>query len=97
MRAFPSGVTVIQSSMHDEREVGRKISQLVEDGRKEVVGLGKPITASDIATALGAPISLAQEHLATAEGMGILCRDDGPEGLRYFGNFFNDDNRRIAL
>ncbi|MEM7255143.1 MAG: hypothetical protein AAF493_27400 [Pseudomonadota bacterium] len=69
MRAFPSGVTVIQSNMHDEQEIGRKISKLVEEGRREVAGLGKPITASDVATVLGTPISLAQEHLMIAESI----------------------------
>lgn len=94
MKAFPTGVTVIQSSMHDEKEVGRKISGIVQEGKRQVPGLGKPITASDVATELGTPLSLAQEHLMIAESMGILCRDDGPEGLRYFGNFFNDGNWR---
>ena len=30
------------------------------------------------------------EHLAAAEARGALCRDDGPEGLRFFRNFFAD-------
>ncbi|GMH38180.1 hypothetical protein BSKO_06064 [Bryopsis sp. KO-2023] len=88
VKSFPSGVTVIQSSAHDESEVCRKISEVVENGKKEVGGLGRPITASDIATALSVPVTIAQEHLLTAENRGVLCRDDGLEGLRFFDNFF---------
>ena len=30
------------------------------------------------------------DFLLTAELRGVLCRDDGPEGLRFFRNFFLD-------
>ena len=53
-------------------------------------GLGPAVTASDVAGALTVPLAIASEHLLTAEGRGVLCRDDGPEGLRFFRNFFND-------
>lgn len=89
MRAFSSGVTVIQSNLHDDDEVCRKVALLVDAGR-DLGGLGSPLTASDVAVAFSIPISLAQQHLLTAEMMGILCRDDGPEGVRFFHNFFRD-------
>ena len=53
-------------------------------------GLGPAVTASDVATALTIPLPIASEHLLTAENRGVLCRDDGPEGLRFFRNFFTD-------
>ena len=53
-------------------------------------GLGAPLTASDVAAALAVPLAVAGEHLAAAEARGTLCRDDGPEGLRFFRNFFAD-------
>ena len=53
-------------------------------------GLGPAVTASNVAGALTIPLAIASEHLLTAEGRGVLCRDDGPEGLRFFHNFFND-------
>ena len=53
-------------------------------------GLGRPLTASDVGAALGVPLTIAAEHLLAAETAGALCRDDGPEGLRFFRNFFAD-------
>lgn len=53
-------------------------------------GLGPALTASDVASALVIPLAIASEHLLTAEDRGVLCRDDGPEGLRFFRNFFTD-------
>ena len=53
-------------------------------------GLGPALIASEVATALKVPVPIAAEHLQTAEAASVLCRDDGPEGLRYFRNFFKD-------
>jgi ESCRT-II complex subunit VPS36 len=41
-----------------------------------------------VAAALGVPLPVAGEHLAAAEAAGMLCRDDGPEDVRFFKNFF---------
>lgn len=54
--------------------------------------LGPGITATDVSAQLAVPLPVASEHLLTAEGAGVLCRDDGPEGLRFFRNFFADLN-----
>lgn len=59
-------------------------------------GLGRALTASDVAAELSIPLAIAGEHLAAAEVRGALCRDDGPEGLRFFRNFFNDGNVTLA-
>ena len=53
-------------------------------------GAGPAVTASDVASALTVPLAIASEHLLTAEIRGVLCRDDGPEGIRFFRNFFKD-------
>ena len=39
---------------------------------------------------LGYPSLPRNELLAAAEARGALCRDDGPQGLRFFRNFFAD-------
>jgi ESCRT-II complex subunit VPS36 len=59
-------------------------------------GLGRPLTSSDVGAALGVPLAIASEHLLAAEALGVLCRDDGPEGLRFFRNFFADSNVAVA-
>ncbi len=67
-------------------QVCARIGQLVAADE----GLGPAVTASDVASALTVPLPIASEHLLTAENRGVLCRDDGPEGLRFFRNFFLD-------
>lgn len=57
----------------------------------EVPGLGPGISATDVASSMSVPLAVAAEHLVTAEGAGVLCRDDGPEGLRFFRNFFTGE------
>jgi ESCRT-II complex subunit VPS36 len=51
-----------------------------------LVGVG----AGDVAESLVIPLILAREYLLMAESKQILCRDEGPEGLRFFHNFFQD-------
>ncbi len=53
-------------------------------------GLGRSLTSTDVAAALNVPLAIAMEHLLASESHGTLCRDDGPEGLRFYRNFFAD-------
>ena len=59
-------------------------------------GLGQPLTAGEVAAALHVPLSIAGEFLATAEAAAVLCRDDGPEGLRFYRNWFLDGGTATA-
>lgn len=68
-------------------QVCARIVKLVQDE-----GLGPALSVHSAAAALHVPLAIAQAHLATAEASGMLCRDDGPEGLRYFRNFFAEVN-----
>ena len=53
--------------------------------------LGESITVGDTAAMLKVPLTLAHEYLLMAERKGALCRDDGPQGLRFYYNFFKED------
>lgn len=55
-----------------------------------VPGLGPALSAADVSAALLLPLTLAKEALLVAESAGVLCRDDGPEGLRFFRNFYKE-------
>jgi ESCRT-II complex subunit VPS36 len=55
-----------------------------------VPGLGPALSAADVSAALLLPLTLAKEALLVAESSGVLCRDDGPEGLRFFRNLFRE-------
>ncbi|KAL4422699.1 hypothetical protein ABPG75_008896 [Micractinium tetrahymenae] len=55
-----------------------------------LASLGPSLTRLQVAVGLGVPLAVAGEHLRMAEARGVVCRDDGPEGLRYWRNFFPD-------
>ena len=87
VRTFTSGVRVIQSAAHDETAVCDRIAAMVQTATG---ALSRPLSPIDIATTLRVPLTIAQEHLLLAERRGILCRDDGPGGLRFYNNIFKD-------
>lgn len=62
----------------------------------EPTPLGPAVTASDVAQKLSIALPIAKEQLLLAEARGVLCRDDGPEGLRFFRNFFADPGLSAA-
>jgi ESCRT-II complex subunit VPS36 len=66
------------------------VSTLSGSSSSFVVGLGPGLSATDVSAALLLPLTLAKEALLVAEASGVLCRDDGPEGLRFFRNFFRE-------
>ena len=59
-------------------------------------GFGRALTSGDVSAALTIPIAIASEHLLAAEGCGVLCRDDGPEGLRFYRNCFAEFESPIS-
>lgn len=99
LRKFPSGVVVIQGSQFSDKQLCNNIQQLLQrksDGGTATAAagaapaLGPALSAADISAALSLPLTLAKEALLVAEAAGVLCRDDGPEGLRFFRNFFTE-------
>eukprot|EP00878_Enallax_costatus_P026204 GHUV01028090.1.p1 GENE.GHUV01028090.1~~GHUV01028090.1.p1 ORF type:complete len:456 (+),score=176.60 GHUV01028090.1:546-1913(+) len=101
LRKFPSGVIVVQGSQFSDAQLCSNIEQLLQKKKSQasqqisstttapgVPELGPPLSASDVSAALSLPLTLAKEALLVAEARGVLCRDDGPEGLRFFRNFF---------
>eukprot|EP00850_Spirogloea_muscicola_P017839 SM000157S02069 [mRNA] locus=s157:144056:146758:+ [translate_table: standard] len=84
LRKFDSGVMVIQSKDRTDEEVLARISDLAS--QPAVLETG--INASEAAFALNMAPALAKEELLLAESCGILCRDDGADGLRFYQNFF---------
>jgi ESCRT-II complex subunit VPS36 len=57
---------------------------LVRLASDHIDGLG----VVDAARLAGLPPGIAREHLLSAESAGKLCRDDAPDGLRFFDNKF---------
>ncbi|GBF96332.1 hypothetical protein Rsub_09402 [Raphidocelis subcapitata] len=107
LRRFASGVVVVQSAAHTDAALCARIGELVRggdggsggsggDGGGGAAGLGPSLSASAVGVALGLPVTLAREALLVAEAAGVVCRDDGPEGLRFFRNFFGDPGTAAA-
>lgn len=69
-------------------QVCQQLSDLVKEVFLEELGVG--LTPSDAAAALQVPLAIAVQHLRTAESAGVLCRDEGPEGIKWYRNFFAD-------
>lgn len=69
-------------------QVCQQLSDLVKEVLLEELGAG--LTPSDAAAALQVPLAIAVQHLRTAEAAGVLCRDEGPEGIKWYRNFFAD-------
>eukprot|EP00879_Flechtneria_rotunda_P024552 GHRR01026031.1.p1 GENE.GHRR01026031.1~~GHRR01026031.1.p1 ORF type:complete len:417 (+),score=181.07 GHRR01026031.1:326-1576(+) len=101
LRKFPSGVIVVQGSQFSDKQLCSKIEQLMQQKAAQkpdtLIGdataapaLGPPLSATDVSVKLALPLTLAREALFVAESAGVLCRDDGPEGLRFFRNFFRE-------
>ena len=78
----PSGALVIQSAEHSDDAVCAKVLQVAAEAASHGVG------RTEVAAALDVSLTLAQSYLEMSERNGLLCRDEGPEGLRFFKNFF---------
>jgi ESCRT-II complex subunit VPS36 len=85
LRAFDSGVLVVQSLAHDE--------QAIIDNTAELVYQHESLTAHDLAHQIGIAIMLASERLAITEKAGRICKDDSVEGLRFYPNRFLDEQQ----
>ena len=50
---------------------------------------GRGVTARDVAERFGWSIAVAEEELEMAEERGVLCREEGIEGLKFWENFID--------
>eukprot|EP01082_Thalassiosira_pseudonana_P008080 g6718.t1 g6718 contig23:1084729-1086186(+) len=99
-RSFASGVVVIQDDAFDDENMATKLAELATSSIKpphatnnEFVALDGErvggITVMDVSRSIKMSALLANEHLLSAEQMGLLCRDTTIEGIRFFPNLFN--------
>jgi ESCRT-II complex subunit VPS36 len=105
LRTFPSGVLAVEALSQTDAAVCARLRDLAAapaiggggsggggaalPATEVVPGLGPALTPSAVAAALGVPLAVAGAHLAMAEAAGVLCRDAGPAGVRWFRNFFD--------
>ena len=98
LRRFASGVLVIQADSHSDKAVGERLVQAAAKAKAkgEAVeggvqgGWGEEgLVATQVARDLRVSVTLAMEHLRTAEAGGLLCRDESVEGTRFYVNPFD--------
>jgi hypothetical protein len=83
--------SVISSSLDSGVNIGADLEEEEEEEENRmpwVAVLGPGVTRAEVAVAFGVPLPVAGEYLNGAEAAGMLCRDDGPDGLRFYKNFF---------
>ena len=102
LRQFKNGLLVVQS--HDRTD-DKTIAQLLawfqelheipplpdDDVKWNWQAFGCGVTAQDVARRFGWSVGVASEELEMAEERGVLCREEGVEGLRFWENFLVGD------
>ncbi|CAM9734136.1 unnamed protein product [Ectocarpus sp. 4 AP-2014] len=90
LRRFASGVLVIQADSHSDQAVSEKLVKAAAAAAAAAVGggWGDGLVATQVARDLRVSVTLAVEHLRTAETAGLLCRDESVEGTRFYANPF---------
>ena len=100
LRQFKSGLLVIQRhDWTDDKTIAQILAWFDElrqipppvDLSWDWTTFGRGITAQEAARRFGWSVGVASEELEMAEDKGVLCREDGVEGLRFWENFFMDE------
>lgn len=98
LRTFKSGVLVVQSNEHTDQKIHAAIRRWLKElhvtpPEKDVSwdwrSFGRGVTAQEAAEQFGWSLGVAEEELETAEEEGILCREDGIEGTRFWINYLD--------
>ncbi|KUI53843.1 Vacuolar protein-sorting-associated protein 36 [Cytospora mali] len=104
LRTFKSGVMVVQSQDRTDETTIKTILAWLRDlhdipPEKEVPWdwqeFGRGVTAREAAERFGWSIGVAEEELEMAEERGVLCREDGIEGLRFWENYIDTGEGRL--
>ncbi|KAK5661197.1 hypothetical protein OQA88_11088 [Cercophora sp. LCS_1] len=98
LRTFKSGVMVVQGRERTDETTIKALLGWMKDLHeippdKEVpwdwMEFGRGVTARDVAERFGWSIGVAEEELEMAEEKGVLCREEGIEGLKFWENFID--------
>ncbi|KAI1131357.1 EAP30/Vps36 family-domain-containing protein [Nemania abortiva] len=103
LRTFKSGVMVVQSRDRTDETTIKALLAWLRDlhefpPERDVPWdwqlFGRGVTAHDTAERFGWSIGVAEEELEMAEERGVLCREEGLEGLKFWENFIDTGERR---
>lgn len=103
LRTFKSGVMVVQGRDRTDETTIAAIRSWMADlhqfpPEKDVpwdwYEFGRGVTARDAAERFGWSIGVAEEELEMAEERGVLCREEGIEGLKFWENFLGSSDSK---
>ncbi|KAI1645651.1 Vps36-domain-containing protein [Daldinia loculata] len=103
LRTFKSGVMVVQSrDRTDDTTIKALLTWLRDlhdippdrDVAWDWQEFGRGVTAHDAAEQFGWSIGVAEEELEMAEERGVLCREEGIEGLKFWENYIDTGEYR---
>ncbi|KAK8051089.1 hypothetical protein PG993_002474 [Apiospora rasikravindrae] len=103
LRTFKSGVMVAQSrDRTDEATVKALLSWLRDlhdippdsEVSWDWQEFGRGVTAQDVAERFSWSIAVAEEELEMAEERGVLCREEGIEGIKFWENYIDTGEYR---
>ncbi|KAL8674828.1 MAG: hypothetical protein Q9168_000809 [Polycauliona sp. 1 TL-2023] len=96
LRQFKNGLLVVQRhDWTDDKTIAQLLAWLqelhivspMEDVGWDWRAFGRGVTAQEAAVQFGWSIGVASEELEMAEEKGVLCRDEGVEGVKYWENW----------
>lgn len=103
LRTFKSGVMVVQSRERTDETTVKAILAWLRDLHSippdravpwDWQEFGRGVTAQDTAERFGWSIGVAEEELEMAEERGVLCREEGIEGLKFCENYIDTGEYR---
>lgn len=80
MITYPSGLIVLQCEEFDENYVNNQILNILEECES--------VSAQELAIKTEVSVALARQHLLNSEKVGLVCRDESIQGLRFYSNKF---------
>ena len=100
LREFRNGVLAVQRfEQTDDKTIAQLLAWFQEFRVEELKSavpwdwkrFGKGVTAHETAARFGWSVGVATEELEMAEEKGVLCREESIEGLKFWENWFADD------
>lgn len=100
LRRFKSGLLVVQRYDWSDEKTIQQIEAWMKELRQQPPSepvpwdwrvYGRGVTAQEAAQHFGWSVGVAAEELEMAEDRGVLCREEGIEGVRFWRNHFDDD------
>lgn len=102
LRRFKSGLLVVQRREWNDEKIINQLKvwfqemHILPPAKEEEIDwrlFGRGITAQEAAQRFGWSVGVASEELEMAEEKGVLCREEGIEGLKFWENhLMNTDN-----